>query len=138
MANIIDDKTEHCIPFILKAYEEHLVHRFQNKGAPLFVGVNGVQGSGKTTVMSGVAQKLREEHNLNTLVLSLDDLYLTHEKQQELAKAHPGNPLVQHRGVPGKHYIYLLQRLASWFRAAVSRCRRLFDYPSLCPSRRGS
>lgn len=104
MANIIDDKTEHCIPFILKAYQEHLVHRFQNKGAPLFVGVNGVQGSGKTTVMSGVAEKLREEHNLNTLVLSLDDLYLTHEKQQELAKAHPGNPLVQHRGVPGKHF----------------------------------
>lgn len=102
MSAIIDDKTEHCIPFILKAYEEHQTHRFQNKGAPLFVGLNGVQGCGKTTLVSTLAQKLREEHNLNTLVLSLDDLYLTHEKQQELAKANPENPLVQHRGEPGK------------------------------------
>ena len=42
-------------------------------------------------------------HNLPTLVLSIDDLYLPHDKQEELAKAHPNNPLVQHRGQPSTH-----------------------------------
>lgn len=38
-------------------------------------------------------------------MLSIDDLYLPHDQQQALAKTHPGNPLVQHRGVPSTHDI---------------------------------
>lgn len=113
MSNIIDDKSEHVIPFLLKAYKEHLIHRFQNKGAPMFVGLNGVQGCGKSTLVANVAKEMGEKHNLNTLVLSLDDLYLTHEKQVELAKANPENPLVQHRGEPGKQFLYFPSIL--WF-----------------------
>jgi D-glycerate 3-kinase len=46
-------------------------------------------------------------HNLSTVVFSLDDLYLTHADQVELAKAHPDNPLLQHRGQPSTHDINL-------------------------------
>ena len=44
---------------------------------------------------------------LTTTVLSIDDLYLTHKAQSELAAAHPTNPLVQHRGQPSTHDLAL-------------------------------
>jgi D-glycerate 3-kinase len=40
-------------------------------------------------------------------VLSIDDLYLPHADQEALAKSHPDNPLVQHRGQPSTHDIKL-------------------------------
>jgi D-glycerate 3-kinase len=46
-------------------------------------------------------------HNLPTLVLSIDDLYLPHDRQEELAKSHPDNPLIQHRGQPSTHDLEL-------------------------------
>lgn len=46
-------------------------------------------------------------HNLPTVVLSIDDLYLPHSKQEALAKSHPDNPLVQHRGQPSTHDVQL-------------------------------
>jgi D-glycerate 3-kinase len=39
--------------------------------------------------------------------LSIDDLYLPHVDQEALAKSHPDNPLVQHRGQPSTHDISL-------------------------------
>lgn len=42
-------------------------------------------------------------HDLPTLVLSIDDLYLPHDQQEALAKSHASNHLVQHRGVPATH-----------------------------------
>ena len=39
------------------------------------------------------------------MVLSIDDLYLPHADQKALAKSHPNNPLVQHRGQPSTHDI---------------------------------
>lgn len=40
-------------------------------------------------------------------MLSIDDLYLPHDQQEVLARAHPHNPLVQHRGQPSTHDIAL-------------------------------
>jgi D-glycerate 3-kinase len=45
---IIDDKSPHCIPFILSRLEIHLKKQL-NK--PFFIGLNGVQGAGKTTLV---------------------------------------------------------------------------------------
>ena len=50
-------------------------------------------------------------YNLPTLTLSIDDLYLTHAAQTALAKAHPLNPLVQHRGEPSTHDVPLGKEL---------------------------
>lgn len=46
-------------------------------------------------------------HNLPTVVLSIDDLYLPHSRQQDLATSQPYNPLVQHRGQPSTHDVKL-------------------------------
>lgn len=53
MPEIVDDKSEHCIPFILerlKLHEEQHEKRGQ-KPPPFFLGLNGVQGAGKTTLV---------------------------------------------------------------------------------------
>ena len=42
-------------------------------------------------------------HRLPTTVLSIDDFYLPHKLQTELAASNPDNPLVQHRGQPSTH-----------------------------------
>ena len=36
-------------------------------------------------------------------MLSIDDFYLAHEDQVQLASEHPTNPLIQHRGQPSTH-----------------------------------
>ena len=52
MPEIQDDKAQYCIPFILERLE---VHRRQHEGEenapPFFLGLNGVQGAGKTVLV---------------------------------------------------------------------------------------
>lgn len=53
MPGILDDKSEHCVPFILehiKAHHQHYASKGE-KAPPFFVGLNGVQGAGKTTLV---------------------------------------------------------------------------------------
>lgn len=53
MSGIIDDKSEHCVPFILNHIRQHR-QQYDAKGEtppPFFVGLNGVQGAGKTTLV---------------------------------------------------------------------------------------
>ncbi|KAI9678295.1 MAG: hypothetical protein M1817_006240 [Caeruleum heppii] len=42
-------------------------------------------------------------HNIPTLALSLDDIYLPHASQKTLAATHPDYPLISHRGQPSTH-----------------------------------
>jgi D-glycerate 3-kinase len=51
------------------------------------------------------------------VTLSLDDLYLTHEDQVALAKSHPTNPLLQHRGQPATHDLSLAESVFASLRA---------------------
>ncbi|PWN92568.1 P-loop containing nucleoside triphosphate hydrolase protein [Acaromyces ingoldii] len=72
------------------------------KRRPLFVGMQGPQGSGKTTVTSMVAERLKGK-GLSPVVMSLDDLYLSHDELVELARNSPTNKLLHGRGQPGTH-----------------------------------
>ncbi len=73
---------------------------------PLVVGINGAQGSGKTTLSDYMCQWLVQEAGLQALSLSIDDVYLTRgERQQLAAQVHT---LFSTRGVPGTHDIPLL------------------------------
>jgi D-glycerate 3-kinase len=96
--HIVDDKPVHCIPFILSRLQ---IHRAQKPNCPFFIGLNGVQGVGKTTLVRALSATLRNQEHLETLVCSIDDLYLEHENQVALARGHVNNPLVQYRGEPG-------------------------------------
>ena len=52
MPEILDDKSEHCISFILERLQKkHL----RSEDVPFFVGINGAQGSGKTTLVRTVS-----------------------------------------------------------------------------------
>ena len=73
--------------------------------APL-VGFSGCQGSGKSTLVALMAKVMREVHGVSTVVLSLDDFYLT--KATRVALAQSIHPLFATRGVPGTHDLALM------------------------------
>ena len=73
--------------------------------AGLFVlGISGAQGSGKSTLVAELAQRLDVE-GLRVASLSLDDLYRTRAERQALARE--VHPLFATRGVPGSHDVAL-------------------------------
>ncbi|TPD57981.1 hypothetical protein FIV46_17600 [Emcibacter nanhaiensis] len=78
----------------------------QNRlGRPLVVGVNGAQGSGKSTLSAFLKLILENNHDLRTVVISIDDLYLTRAEREQLAR--DIHPLLVTRGVPGTHDVGL-------------------------------
>ncbi|KAL2385321.1 hypothetical protein RJZ90_001391 [Blastomyces dermatitidis] len=109
MAHILDDKSQYCIPFLLEKLNVHeQKHVGDSSPPPFFVGLNGVQGAGKTALVTLLRSTLSSPpYNLTTITFSLDDIYLNHADQQQLALSHPSNPLLQHRGQPSTHDIPL-------------------------------
>ncbi|MGB0647592.1 MAG: kinase [Bradymonadia bacterium] len=82
---------------------------------PAFVlGINGAQGSGKSTLCHMLKTLLAHE-GLSVAVLSIDDLYLTRRERQSLAQ--DIHPLCAIRGVPGTHDVDLGLRLLNHLRA---------------------
>lgn len=71
---------------------------------PLIVGVNGAQGSGKSTLCRFLEALLRAR-GLRAVTLSLDDLYLSRAERAEMAAEI--HPLFATRGVPGTHAVGL-------------------------------
>ncbi len=80
---------------------DRIFGQFQKSSTPYFVGINGCQGSGKSTLTDFIAAYLREEYQLNVAVMSLDDFYLSSQKRNKLAE--DIHPLLTTRGVPGTH-----------------------------------
>ena len=71
---------------------------------PLVLGINGCQGSGKTTLADYFSTMLKS-HGLKSIAMSIDDFYLTCQQRKKLsADVHP---LLATRGVPGTHDIPL-------------------------------
>jgi D-glycerate 3-kinase len=120
MSTIIDDKSPHVIPFTLTHLTAHLTS--PNSARPFILALNGIQGIGKTTLVTALASALAESlrtleppsasalalSDSAVLVLSLDDFYLTHADQTALAAANPENALLHQRGEPGTHDVTLL------------------------------
>ena len=81
------------------------VHQQKTVGKPLLLGVNGAQGSGKSTLCTFLQMILSEAYAYKVLGFSIDDLYLTHAERQRLGcEIHP---LLVTRGVPGTHDVDL-------------------------------
>lgn len=52
MPEIVDDKSQYCIPFLLDRLKEHQARYANDANAPpFFLGLNGVQGVGKTVLV---------------------------------------------------------------------------------------
>ncbi|KAI5961910.1 uncharacterized protein KGF55_003881 [Candida pseudojiufengensis] len=89
-------------------------YNFPNATKPLFIGVNGPQGSGKTYLTLNLTNKLQLQYsNLNIISFSIDDFYLTYDDQSKLTQLAKldGNKLLQGRGLPGTHDLSLLNTL---------------------------
>lgn len=80
----------------------------KSRTAPLLLGINGAQGTGKSTLAAFLAFIAREDQGLNVAVLSLDDFYLTRDERRQLAR--DVHPLFATRGVPGTHDIQWLSQ----------------------------
>ncbi|KAE8153742.1 P-loop containing nucleoside triphosphate hydrolase protein [Aspergillus avenaceus] len=120
MPEFIDDKSQYCIPFLLDRLKAHRAQYGTDpaKTPPFFLGLNGVQGAGKTVLVSTLQSMLRAPpYNLPVVTLSLDDLYLSHAQQEHLAKSNPTNPLLQHRGQPATHDLPLAKEVFDSLRA---------------------
>lgn len=78
-----------------------IASRFARGTRCLTVGVAGAQGTGKSTLTAHVCEQLQAAHGLRSVVVSLDDYYLTKASRQELART--VHPLLVTRGVPGTH-----------------------------------
>lgn len=80
---------------------QHIIKHLTNT-RPLFVGLQGPQGSGKSYLASHLHSLLQSApNNLQVAVLSIDDLYLPHDDLVALARSQ--NPLWNGRGHPGTH-----------------------------------
>jgi len=75
---------------------------------PLLIGINGAQGTGKST-MAKLLSALLTNSGHRVANLSIDDFYYSKAKRQELAKQI--HPLLASRGVPGTHDVDLALRL---------------------------
>ncbi|MFT5758823.1 MAG: D-glycerate 3-kinase [Alteromonadaceae bacterium] len=88
---------------------DRIFNQFSKKNETYFVGINGCQGSGKSTLTDFIASYLTTQYQINVVVMSLDDFYLTSENRKKLAE--DIHPLLATRGVPGTHDVVALKHI---------------------------
>ena len=87
-------------------FAELLTHQISARNGcyPFVLGINGAQGTGKSTLAAYLAAVLSVS-DIRVAVLSIDDVYLTRSDRQTLADS--VHPLFLTRGVPATHDIDL-------------------------------
>ncbi|MEX1237560.1 MAG: hypothetical protein WD994_04745 [Pseudomonadales bacterium] len=94
----------------------------------LVVGISGAQGTGKSTFSRMLAIALERGFEKTTLVVSLDDFYLTRAQREQLAR--DVHPLLQVRGVPGTHDVAMLASVIADLKAGRNTEVPVFDKAS--------
>lgn len=92
-----------------KPFSDQIYARYSEGKKPFFVGINGCQGSGKSTLTDFIAMYLTTQYQLNVVVMSLDDFYYSSKKRKSLAQ--DIHPLLATRGVPGTHDVVELKKV---------------------------
>lgn len=74
----------------------------------IIIGIQGGQGTGKTTVSNFLKQYLLSQ-GFKVQSFSIDDFYTSYSERQKLPRKYPGNPFYAiSRGLPGTHRVKLL------------------------------
>ncbi len=122
---------EEYLEFAFKAYQiviDDVLEGLKTK-QPFILGINGCQGSGKSTTAAFLQNVLQSIYHLNVVNISLDDFYLS--KCSRLEKSNMVHPLFATRGVPGTHDIELalttIQQIISGKRPFISRFNKAMD-----------
>jgi D-glycerate 3-kinase len=93
-----------------------IAQRHTNK--PLLLGINGAQGSGKSTLTKILKALLVKGFNKRVVTISIDDLYLCRSDRLQLAAS--VHPLLSTRGVPGTHDVLLAKTILSKLKSNVN------------------
>lgn len=119
----LPDAFEKTVTQVYLPLMQHIVNLKQQ--TPLFISINGAQGSGKSTLTYFLQQLIEAETPLRVANISLDDFYATRRQREILSKSI--HPLLKTRGVPGTHELELMQStLFSLLEGKASRIPR-FD-----------
>lgn len=100
------DDAQHWFLPLLAPLKQERWKKLNASGGPLLVGINGAQGTGKSTLAALLSSLLSADGHV-VANLSIDDFYLSKMKRNELA--HDIHPLFASRGVPGTHDTELLK-----------------------------
>lgn len=90
---------------------EQLSLHHQKAGRTIFIGINGCQGSGKSTLTALLCDLLTHVYKKPCIGISIDDFYLSKSERNALSKS--VHPLLQTRGVPGTHNVPLMNESIS-------------------------
>ncbi|MEI6895086.1 MAG: kinase [Colwellia sp.] len=105
----LPDKFRLTVKNFYQPLADRIFSQFNKNDKAFFVGINGCQGSGKSTLTDYVAEYLMSKYHLNVVIMSLDDFYLPSESRKQLAREI--HPLLATRGVPGTHDMPALNRV---------------------------
>ncbi|WDE99179.1 HAD-IIB family hydrolase [Lentisphaera profundi] len=98
---------QYYLPLSLNLLQWSQEKRTQD-GKSFILGINGAQGTGKST-LAQLLKSLLCEFGLNVVTLSIDDFYLTKNERNQLASS--THPLLKTRGVPGTHDLPLANQI---------------------------
>lgn len=84
----------------------------------LYLGINGAQGTGKSTLADFLRIAATSMFDWTVAVLSIDDFYYTREEREMLAEE--VHPLLKVRGVPGTHDTDMLEQCIERLHSAGS------------------
>ncbi|MGI9238106.1 MAG: hypothetical protein ACR2QZ_11955 [Woeseiaceae bacterium] len=104
---------------VAEQYYLPLVEQLQKRKearVPFLLGINGAQGTGKSTLADFVRVAAESMLDWNVAVLSIDDFYYTHDERQLLSR--DVHPLLATRGVPGTHDVEMLEAYIERLRTA--------------------
>jgi len=100
------------IKLVAPLIDENLIHA--KSTAPQIIGIQGCQGSGKTTLCEFIKLYIEYAHDAKVEICSIDDFYLSKQERQTLSKT--THHLLATRGVPGTHDTSLILKTFEAFK----------------------
>ena len=92
----------------------------KNPTKPTVIFMSAPQGCGKTTICDALVERFAADGK-QCAALSYDDFYLTHAEQNEVAKTHENNRLLELRGNGGTHDLQLFDDVLTCVEIKSSR-----------------
>ena len=100
------ESAERCyLPCADWLHAQIAVHEADGLTDAYVLGINGAQGTGKSTLADLLADVLDERYGYRVVVLSIDDIYKTRAEREAMAR--DVHPMFLTRGVPGTHDVQL-------------------------------